>query len=167
MQRSELLSTLLVITMLTACTEPDGSPGRGIMHGGALNKEDVGTAVGAVGGGLVGSAIGGGAGKVIAVVGGTLLGGILGNTVGRSLDNADRAAYDAASQRALERGERQSWRNSHTGHHGVIVPKTSYTNDEGQLCRKYTQTIYIHGKPHTGYGRACRSSDGTWQIVNE
>jgi surface antigen len=80
------------------------------------------------------------------------------------MDNADRAAYDRASQRAMESGRAQSWKNTDSGNHGTITPKPSYTNSEGQPCRKYTQTIYINGEKHRGYGTACRQADGTWHI---
>ena len=86
MQSSKWIAAALTLTMLTACTEPNGAPGRGVENGGALNKTDVGTAIGAVGGGILGSTIGGGAGQVVAVLGGALLGGILGNQIGHSMD---------------------------------------------------------------------------------
>ena len=149
--------------MLTACTEPNGAPGRGIENGGALSNTDVGTAVGAVGGGVLGSTIGGGAGRVVAVIGGALLGGFLGNAVGRSMDRADMETYDRASQNAMETGETRTWR--HGNNHGVITPSHRYTNSEGQYCRKYHQTIYIGSERHVGYVTACRKPDRTWRIV--
>src|SRR5579872_2266695 len=129
MQNTRLIGLLLTASMLTACTEPNGAPGRGIENGGALSKTDVGTAVGAIGGGVLGSTIGGGAGKVAAVIGGTLLGGILGNAVGSSMDRADMASYEQASQNAMETGHTRSWSNG--DNHGTVVPHRHYTNDEG------------------------------------
>jgi surface antigen len=165
MKHTRILAALLAASMLTACTEPNGAPGRGIENGGALSKTDVGTAVGVVGGGLVGSAIGGGAGQVVAIIGGGLLGGFLGNQIGQSLDNADRARYDSASQQAMETGQSRAWSNHESGHHGRITPHKRYRNDEGQYCRQYTQTIYVDGKARRGKGTACRQQDGTWKIV--
>ncbi len=150
---------------LASCTEPSGEPGKGIEHGGALNKSDVGTAAGAVAGGLVGSAFGGGVGNALAIVGGGLLGGILGHEVGASLDRADQAAYEHASQNAMDSGQARTWKNPQTGHHGTIIPSRSYQNAEGQHCRKYTQIIYVEGKRHKAHGTACREEDGTWRIV--
>lgn len=163
---SKTLALLLTASMLTACTEPSGRPGRGVMHGGALNKSDVGTAAGAIGGGLLGSTIGSGSGQVVATIGGVLLGGMLGNSIGTSLDNADRAAYDRASQRALENGRTQSWRNRNSGNYGSISPSKRYRNEYGQYCREYTQTIYVDGRKHSGHGLACREPDGSWQIID-
>lgn len=164
MKHNTRIVLVLTASLLTACTEPNGAPGRGIENRGALSKTDVGTAVGVVGGGLIGSTIGGGAGKVVAVLGGGLLGGILGNQIGQSLDNADRAAYDRASQQAMETGHTQSW--NHDNHHGSIHPHKRYVNSDGQYCREYTQTIYVDGKKHQGHGTACRQADGTWAIEN-
>ena len=49
-------------------------------------NETAGTAVGAIGGGLIGSQFGHGGGSVAGAAVGALLGGALGNTVGRSAD---------------------------------------------------------------------------------
>ena len=163
--RFPLIAVALTASLLSACTESDGSPGRGVMNGGALNKTDVGTAAGAIGGGVLGSTIGGGAGQVAATIGGALLGGYLGNSIGSSLDNADRVSHERASQRAMDTGYRQAWRNDHSGNYGSIQPKKRYRNDDGQYCREYTQTIYVDGKKNSGYGTACRQDDGTWYIV--
>lgn len=164
MKQSKFVAALLAVTMLTACTEPNGRPGKGIENGGALSKTDVGVAAGVVTGGLLGSAIGSGAGQVAAVIGGGLLGGWLGGSIGQSLDNADRAEYDRASQAAMESGKTHSWRNTHTGHHGTIVPKAKYKADDGTYCREYSQTIYVEGKKQRGHGTACRDADGTWSV---
>lgn len=165
MKNSKLIAVTLSVSILAACTEPNGEPGRGVEHGGAVSKADVGTVGGAVAGGLIGSTIGGGVGQGIAIVGGGLLGAVLGNAIGSSLDNADRAAYDRASQHAMESGKTRKWRNEDNGHHGSIVPHKGYHNEEGQYCRKYTQYIYIEGKKHQGTGTACRDSNGQWNIV--
>lgn len=166
MQNSKLIAALLAASILTACTEPNGEPGRGIENGGALSKRDVGIAAGVVSGVAVGSLIGGGAGQVVAMVGGGLLGGMLGNSIGASMDNADRAAYDRASQQAMESGQTRTWNNSDSGHSGSITPRKRYKNAEGQYCRQYTQRIVIDGKNKQGRGTACRADDGTWNIVD-
>lgn len=166
MTKSKIIAVLLASTMVTACAQNE-YPGPGVMHGGGtLNKQDIGTAAGAIGGGIIGYQFGGGAGRALATVGGALLGGMLGSSIGSSLDNADRAAYDNASQYALESGRRQSWNNPNTGHRGTIVPQGRYTDDYGRYCREYTQTIYIDGRKNSGHGTACREEDGSWMIVD-
>jgi surface antigen len=167
MKTSSLIAVVAAASMLTACQQ-GGPPGSGVMSGGGLNKQDVGTVAGAIGGGVIGSTMGGGAGKTAAIIGGSLLGGMLGNTIGASLDNADRAAYNAASQRAMETaqpGQTLPWRNPHTGNSGTITPSNYYQNSQGQYCREYNQTIVVGGQKQSGYGKACRQPDGTWQII--
>lgn len=166
MKTSKLLVALVSASFLTACTEPNGAPGRGIENGGALSKTDVGVAAGVVTGGLVGSTIGGGAGQVVAVIGGGLLGGLLGGTIGQSLDNADRAEYDRASTAALDSGTSHSWNNPDTGHSGRITPHKGYKDSSGRYCREYTQSIVVDGKSERGHGKACRETDGSWKIVD-
>lgn len=165
MSHSRLLAVALTASMLAGCTEPDGSPAKGVMQGGSPSKSDIGTAAGAIGGGIIGYQFGGGAGQALATVGGALLGGILGNTIGSSLDNADRSAYNSVSQHAMETGRAESWKNADSGNYGSIQPQKSYLNDAGQYCREYTQTIYVDGKRHTGHGVACRADDGVWRII--
>lgn len=162
----KIIAVAVTASMLVGCTEPDGSPGRGIMRGGSLNKADVGTAAGVIGGGVLGSTIGSGAGAVAATIGGGLLGGWIGNSIGTSLDNADRNTHARISQSAMETGKPRSWKNSHNGNHGYFHPHKRYKNRDGQYCREYNQTIYVDGKKHTGHGTACRDEDGTWQIIN-
>jgi len=134
------------------------------MNGGALSKQEAGVALGLVGGGLLGSAIGSGSGQVAAIIGGGLLGSMLGGSVGSSMDNADRAAYDRATQRAMDSGCYSTWKNGDA--RGSIQPKKYYRNDDGMLCREYSQTIYIGKEKHKGYGTACKQADGSWQIVS-
>lgn len=164
MRNRKLIAVLLTATMLTACTEPNGAPGRGIENGGALSKTDVGVAAGVVGGGLIGSTIGGGVGNTVAIIGGGLLGGLLGHEIGSSLDRADQAAYERASQNAMETGTPRTWK-SKNGRHGTITPSEEYRDDDGRYCREYTQKIWVSGKAHTGRGTACRQDDGTWRII--
>lgn len=153
--------------MLSGCQQ-GGAPGTGIMNGGSLNKQDIGTGVGAIGGGIAGSAFGRGTGRTAATIGGALLGGILGNSLGKSLDNADLAAYNATSQKALENadpGQTLPWRNQQSGNYGYITPSNYYQTPSGQYCREYSQTIVVGGQKQEGFGKACRQPDGTWKIV--
>ena len=168
MKSTQLIATLVTLSMLTACNGQQ--PGTGVMNGGGINKQDVGTLGGAIGGGVLGSMVGHGAGKTAATIGGALLGGVLGNSIGKSLDNADRAEYDRTSQKALETGQPGQtlpWKNSQSGNSGTITPQNYYQNADGQYCREYSQTIVVGGQKQDGYGKACRQSDGTWQIVTQ
>ena len=168
MKSSRLLAVIFTATILTACTQPNGAPNSGIMNGGGLDKQDIGTGVGAIGGAVIGSTMGRGTGKVATTIAGGLLGGLIGNSIGKSLDNADMAAYNAASQHALETapsGQSMPWRNPQSGNSGTITPSSYYQNAQGQYCREYSQTIVVGGQSQQGYGKACRQPDGTWKIV--
>lgn len=164
MKHSKFIAMVLAASMLTACTEPKGAPGKGIENGGALSKSNVGVAAGVVTGGLLGSAVGSGAGQVAAIIGGGLLGGFLGGAFGDKLDNEDRAEYDRASQASMQTGRTRSWKNTKTGHRGTIVPQAKYKTDDGIYCREYSQTIYVDGKKQKGHGTACRDADGSWTV---
>lgn len=166
MKFSSIIAAVAATTMLTACAEPGGP---GVTQGGqGFNKTEIGTLAGAVGGGIIGSNIGKGKGAIAGTIAGTLLGGALGHSVGSSLDNADRIAYEQASQRALETaqpGQSLPWSNPRSGNSGTITPKGYYRNASGDYCREYTQTIRVGGRTEQGYGTACREPDGTWRIV--
>lgn len=169
MHMSKIVALLVTASMLTACQQ-GGPPGSGVMSGGAINKQDVGTVAGAIGGGVIGSTMGSGKGRTATTIAGALLGGMIGSSIGKSLDNADLAAYNAASQRAMETaqpGQTLPWRNPQSGNSGTITPQNYYQNDAGQYCREYTQTIKVGGQQQTGYGRACRQPDGSWKIIEQ
>lgn len=166
MKFKNAIALLAATSLLYGCAQPGGP---GVTQGGqGFNKQEAGTVLGAVGGGIVGSNIGKGKGAIAATIGGALLGGLLGNQVGASLDNADRVAYSQAAQTAFNdggNGQTLPWNNPKSGNSGSITPKNYYQNSQGQYCREYTQTINVGGKTQSGYGTACRQPDGSWQIV--
>ncbi len=133
----------------------------------SCTKEESGTLLGAVGGALVGSAVSDGSGNGIVI--GTLAGAIIGNRIGNQLDEDDRKRMYTTTQNALETGvsgTTSQWHNPDNGHAGSVTPQPSYTNNEGQYCREYQQTVTIGGEPETAYGTACRQPDGTWKITS-
>jgi len=156
-----MLKKLAVAAMLTAslaaCDQNAGT------------KQNFGTLLGAVGGGLAGSQIGSGSGTLVAVGVGTLLGALVGGEVGKSLDNADRAVMQQTTTRTLETvpsGQTSSWRNPDSGNYGTVTPQPAYQTSSGQQCREFTQTVTVGGRTQEAYGTACRQPDGTWKIVS-
>lgn len=148
---------LMLAGSLAACDQTAGT------------KQNLGTLLGAVGGGLAGSQIGGGRGTLVAVGVGTLLGALVGGEIGKSLDNADRAAMAQTTTRALEAtpsGQTSSWRNPDSGNYGTVTPQPAYQTASGQYCREFTQTVTVGGKTEEAFGTACRQPDGTWKIVS-
>jgi surface antigen len=167
MKNSKVLTLVLLASIISGCNQ-NGAPGGGVLNGGGINKQDIGALGGAIGGGIIGSNVGKGKGAIAGTIGGALLGGLLGSSVGKSLDNADLAAYNQASQNALETGQPgQSlpWRNEQSGNYGYITPQNYTQGANGQYCREYNQTIVVGGKKQQGFGKACRQPDGSWQVV--
>jgi len=131
-------------------------------------KENTGTVVGAVAGGLIGSQFGGGTGeRVAAGLAGAAIGGLIGNRIGAAMDDEDKQRAYAAQVQALESGRSGAavpWRNPDSGRYGSVVPGPAYQSN-GLQCRQYTHTIYIDGRPQVARGSACRNADGTWTAV--
>ena len=160
MQMIRLGAITLVAGTLAACSAtPETGQGA---------KENTGTLVGALAGGLIGSQFGGGTGERIAAgLAGAAIGGLVGNRIGASMDDEDRRRAYAAQMQALESGRSGAavaWRNPDSGRYGSIVPGPAYEAN-GLQCRPYTHTIYIDGKPQVARGNACRNPDGTWTAV--
>lgn len=133
----------------------------------AGTKQAIGSAGGAVLGGVLGSKVGKGNGQLWATGIGVLLGGLVGSEVGRSLDKADMVYAQRANDQAhtAPLGEEISWNNPESGNSGVVTPTRDGQNTEGRYCREYQQTIYVGGVQEEGYGIACQQPDGSWQIV--
>lgn len=131
-------------------------------------KQTVGTAGGAVLGGILGSKVGGGNGQLWATGAGALIGALVGSEIGKSLDRADQNYMGQANQRAHSApvGETISWNNPESGNHGSVTPVRDGQDSSGRVCREYQQTIYVGGQQETGYGTACQQSDGSWRIVS-
>lgn len=136
--------------------------------GGGLNKQQIGTGVGAVVGGLAGSQFGGGKGQLVGTGVGVLLGALVGSSVGSSLDKADLAYAQQAQQRAYAApiGQTISWNNPQSGNSGTYTPIRDGRANNGSYCREYSQTIYVGGQQQTATGQACQNADGTWKIIN-
>lgn len=134
---------------------------------GGPTKQESGTVVGAVAGGLLGSQFGKGGGKVAATVAGAFIGGVVGSEIGRSMDQQDRMLAAQAERDAFERGRSGQavvWRNPDNGRYGEVVPQAPYRRG-AQDCRDYTHRVFIDGRPQVMRGTACRNPDGTWSAV--
>lgn len=129
-------------------------------------REGIGALGGAVAGGVIGSQIGSGSGQVLATVGGAVIGGLLGAEIGRQLDAQAQQQFYAAQYQALETGGPGApvvWQ-APSGSYGQVVPSQRYQINS-TVCRDYTHTVYIDGRPEVLTGTACRQSDGTWRDV--
>lgn len=152
MRFAKIIAIIMCFGMLTSCT-----------------KTDTGTGLGALTGALVGANFGKGEGKMLAVGAGMLAGAFIGNKIGAALDERDKAAMAQTSQKALEfspTGKAVEWRNPDSGHYGYVTPSNTYKASDGRYCREFSQTVVIGGEQQKAYGKACRTPDGQWEIIN-
>jgi surface antigen len=121
-----------------------------------------GTVLGAIAGGLIGSAASHGNGG--AVVGGAIIGGLAGNAISRDIDCEDRDHAGRAYHDAFygEVGERYTWEGRG---HGYIEVTREYRRD-GHKCRDFTEVVYRHEREYDRDGTACHY-DGEWHFMDE
>src|ERR1043166_3595932 len=136
-----LIAAASLATSLAACAAtPETGQGP---------KENTGTLVGALAGGLIGSQFGGGtAERIAAGIGGAAIRGLIGNRIGSGMDDDDKRRAYAAQMQALEAGKSGAavaWKNPDSGRYGSVVPGPAYQTN-GQQCRQYNQTIWIDGR---------------------
>ncbi len=98
-----------------------------------INKQQAGTAIGAVAGAVAGSFMGKGNGKIIAVLLTSTLGGYIGNKIGAKLDDQDRQALaqrtqDVLNQPATASGQPVKWTSAHSGATAEIVQGKEFTD---------------------------------------
>jgi len=131
-------------------------------------KESAGAISGLIiGGALANDMAGSSKNKSLATVLGAFVGGVIGQNIGAQLDERDRLLAGEAYNTALEYNatdKAAEWRNPDTGNYGRVIPVATYRQN-GRYCREFTQEIFIGGEKQTGYGRACRQPDGSWEII--
>lgn len=131
---------------------------------GRCNREAVGAVLGGVVGGAVGSQVGQGEGRAVAIVVGSVLGAVIGAKIGRDLDEADRGCIGHALELTGD-GRAVSWVNPQAGLNYVVTPTRGFKQN-GRSCREFTTVVTAKGRKETVTDRACRSGDGTWQIIS-
>ena len=131
-------------------------------------KESVAALSGMViGGALANDMAEGSKNKGIATILGAFVGGTIGQNIGAQLDERDRLLAGEAYTTALEYNpsdKAAEWKNPDSGNYGRVIPVSTYRKN-GRYCREFTQEIFIGGEKQTGYGRACRQPDGSWEII--
>lgn len=119
--------------------------------------------LGATAGAVIGAQFGGGVGQLVAVGIGTLAGAFAGSEIGKRITPTDHSYADERAYHTLETGKPTRWHNPESKHWGEMSAGPRVKR-HGKLCRQYTQTIYIDGKPHKAHGLACREADGSWRL---
>ena len=157
--KSFFLFTLL--GLLSACTLTSTSPSD------QGPKQAVGTVTGMLLGGKIANDLTEDSSKNnLWTLAGVTLGAFLGNEIGASMDKTDILMAQNARTYALENNKvnlKAAWKNPDSGNSGVIYPTRTYSVGT-QPCREFTQEINIGGTIQTGYGKACRMADGSWDI---
>ena len=152
---------ILCLGLASSCTLTSTSPSE------QGPKQAVGTITGMVlGGKLASDLTKDSSNKSMWTLAGVTLGAFLGNEIGASMDKTDILMAQNARTYALENNRTNSqaaWNNPDSGNSGVIYPTKTYSRGD-QPCREFTQEINIGGKIQTGYGKACRMADGSWQL---
>ena len=158
---------ILAVLILSTCLSP--ALRAECRTEGTSGGEIAGTLLGAALGGLVGSQIGSGSGKTVAIAAGVVGGGYLGNRIGHKLSCKDIEYNYDTTQSTLEykpTGGTAAWVNPDSGNSGSVTPTRTYISQSGAPCREFTQTITVDGQRENVNATACRSADGTWQIVD-
>ena len=152
---------ILCLGLASSCTLTSTSPSE------QGPKQAVGTITGMVLGGKIARDLTkDSSNKSMWTLAGVTLGAFLGNEIGASMDKTDILMAQNARNYALENNKTNSqaaWNNPDSGNSGVIYPTKTYSRGD-QPCREFTQEIIIGGKIQTGYGKACRMADGSWQL---
>jgi surface antigen len=61
-------------------------------------------------------------------------------------------------------GQKHAWHNPDSGANYAVVPTKTY-HHKGNPCREFTTTAIIGGKTQKVYGKACRTADGDWKMI--
>lgn len=130
-------------------------------HSGA----QTGAVIGGILGGVLGSNIGKGNGKTLATIAGTLFGAYVGRSVGADMDAGDRRCAGETFDMAQD-NQPVEWTNPDTQQSYSVTPQSSYQDQSGQYCRKYTSEVVIDGRRQSREGTACKQASGEWRIVN-
>jgi len=125
------------------------------------NNAAAGTVLGAIAGGLIGSAASHGNGG--AVFGGVILGGLAGNAISSNMNCDDRrlamTSYSAGFDGRV--GERHDWRSRDGRSYGRFTPIREFSRD-GNTCRDFRESGYSNSRSYNRRGTACRHNDGNW-----
>jgi len=138
MRKSTSFKAALAATVLSACITMAGSasaqqwpaqipqPAQTAGSWGFLScaapgqRQEMGAAIGAVAGGVIGNRVGGEDNQLLGTAVGAAVGGLAGSWIGCRLQTGDQRRAQEAAQRALAENNTQTWSNSSTGASGQV-----------------------------------------------
>lgn len=132
---------------------------------GRCDRDRVGTALGAVVGGAIGSTVADGDDRLIAILAGAAIGAVIGREIGREMDDNDRACF-GHSLELLEDGSHVDWDGIRPGMRYTLTPDQRFERD-GRVCRHFMLVRYVDGVRVTKQGSACRYGDGDWRMIKD
>jgi len=130
---------------------------------GICDRQALGAALGATGGGLLGAELS--HGDPAAIIGGLLAGAVIGGALADTIHGVDRGCIG----QVLEHGpshETIAWRDPDLDANYAVTPTRTYEMDDGEYCREYTTRVRIGGREELAYGTACRQPDGSWSSAD-
>lgn len=160
-----IFSTLVFVTCLVSaagCAE--------------MNKQQLGTGIGAVIGGVAGSQVAGRSNRVVGVAAGVAVGAVIGSAIGKHLSEQDKKRAAEASTRTAQTGRPQQFRTS-SGATVMTAPAPAsavakpppasstpvQTAEASPECRTIRQTIVLqNGTREEEDVMMCNGPDG-WQ----
>lgn len=153
--RFTLALALVAALALGACESTGGV-------GGMSRDQTIGTAGGAVVGGLAGYAISGGP---IGTLIGAAAGGLIGNRLGNWLEGDAKQAAAQAAAKSAETGERVTWRKTgatfQTAQEGWAAPAAAaYTAADGRTCRQIRQAATQGSETREDTVTLCKGASG-------
>ncbi len=148
------------------------------------SRQQAGTGIGAIAGGITGGLIARHAGfnPVGGAVIGAVAGGGVGSAIGKSLDDEERRQLALASELAAEQPvvksappKRVQWKRTDPATNtvtasGWVVPKSEpYQKPDGTTCREVTQSVSKNGQTQSQDVTLCRTqvaqSDGSNWVI--
>ncbi len=106
-------SNAMVIALIASLAAPAAYAQQDNQLG--ISNKNIGRVLGGVGGALIGSQFGKGSGQLVAVAAGAIGGMFLGGEVADYLTPSDQQGIAQTSERALNTGQAQTWKNPDTG----------------------------------------------------
>ncbi|HEX7013560.1 MAG TPA: RT0821/Lpp0805 family surface protein [Steroidobacteraceae bacterium] len=135
----------------------------GIIEG-HCNRKEIGTVLGAVVGGAIGSQVGEGSERTVAIIVGSVLGAVIGREIGESMDDGDRACIGHTLE-LVPVGKSVRWVNEKTRVAYVVSPLAPAKGD-AKNCRRFKLEVSLDGRSKLSERRACRDEHGAWSIVD-
>ena len=97
------------------------------------------------------------------VLAGAAIGAVIGREIGDEMDERDRACFGHALE-LLDDGRRVNWDGGRQGIAYTLAPDGRFERD-GRVCRHFTLTRMLDGRPLSRQGNACRYGEGDWRMI--